>query len=346
MKKAVILLIILLLTVLPVRAMDITAPPAPGHIEKYIPEETGSFMDGVWRILRDAIFTLDPQLKEAVSVCVAIIAAVMVSSYISAMSEKTHQITNLITTLVICGLLLRSTDSFIKLGIQTVNEIIAYGKLLLPVMTTGLAAQGAASTSTALFTITSVFLNILSVIAARIMIPFLYIYIALFVCGCVTNTPAIANLQKLMKWGMTWTLKLVTYAFTGFLGITKALSGTVDASAIKAAKLALSGMIPVVGNVISDASESVLLSAGILKNTAGVYGMLVVLSLLVNPFFQIGVHYAVLKLTGGICGLFGSKETVALLQNFAAAMGYILALLGTVSILLLLSTVCFMKGIS
>lgn len=346
MKKTVILLFLTLFTVIPVHAMDITAPTAPDTIAQYIPEEDESFSEGLYLIIKDAIYAAAPDLKEAVPVCIGVIAASITSSYAHIMSKRASQLINLVITLVISGLLLRSTNSMIRLGIQTVTQLIEYGKLLLPVMTAALAAQGASTTSASLFAITSAFLNLMAVISTRIMIPLLSALIAIFIGATVISGSFLHDLQKLIKWMMTWTLKLSTYIFTGFLGITRAINGTVDASAIKATKLALSGIIPVVGNVISDASESVLLSAGILKNSAGVYGMLVIISMLILPFFKIGVHYILLKLTAGICKIFASKEVVTLIQNFTSAMGYALALLATVSILLLLSTVCFMKGIS
>lgn len=346
MKKLAIILIIIFFAATPASAMDLTAPEAPESAQKYFPEDTESFADGLFYILRTAIFSLKPEIKEAVTVCSGIIATVILGSFAGAFNEKNRQITNLVTVLVISGLLLRSTDALIQLGIRTVEEIAEYGKLLLPVMTTALAAQGGVSTSTALFSLTSFVLNAISVIATRLIVPIIYIYIALFICTAIVNSSALKNFQNFARWVITWTLKLSAYIFTGFISITRAISGTVDASALKATKLTIAGVVPVIGNVISDASETVLLSAGMLKNTAGVYGMLTILSVVIGPFLQIGVQYLILKLTGGICSMFSGEGMVEVVHNFTSAMGYILALLGTVCILLLISTVCFMKGIS
>ena len=145
---------------------------------------------------------------------------------------------------------------------------------------------------------------------------------------------------------MTWGLKIVLYLFTGYIGITGVVSGTTDAAAVKAAKLAISGTVPVVGSILSDASESILVSAGIMKNAAGVYGLLAILSILIGPFLRIGVQYLMLKLTTAVNSVFSPKETVGLIQKFADVMGLLLGMTGTVSLLLLISTVCFMKGIS
>ena len=115
---------------------------------------------------------------------------------------------------------------------------------------------------------------------------------------------------------------------------------------LKATKLTISGMVPVVGNIISDASEAVLVSTGIMKNAAGIYGLLAILAIWIGPFLQIGIQYLLLKLTSGICEMFTVKSISDLVNDFAAAMGLILAMTGSVCLMFLISTICFMKGVS
>ena len=145
---------------------------------------------------------------------------------------------------------------------------------------------------------------------------------------------------------MTWCLKIVLYVFTGYMSITGVISGTVDASALKAAKLTISGVVPVIGSVLSDTSETILVSAGIMKNTAGVYGILAIVAIFISPFLEIGIQYLMLKLTGAVCNMIGSKQSVSLVNSFSTGMGIVLAMTGTVCVLLLISLVCFMKGMS
>ena len=152
-------------------------------------------------------------------------------------------------------------------------------------------------------------------------------------------------MQKFLKWLMTWSLKTILYVFTGYLGITGVVNGSADALAVKAAKIAISGAVPVVGSLISDASETILVSAGIMKNAAGIYGIFATLSILMGPFLRVGAQYLMLKLTAGLSSVFGVKEASGLIEDFSGAMGFLFAITGTICILLFLSTVCFMKGV-
>ena len=115
---------------------------------------------------------------------------------------------------------------------------------------------------------------------------------------------------------------------------------------MKAAKLSISGMVPVVGGILSDASEAVIVGAGVMKSGIGIYGMVTFCAILVTPFLTIGVQYLMLKMTSALCSGFDLKKPSQLIENFSSAMGLLLGITGAVSILLMISTVCFMKGAS
>ena len=155
----------------------------------------------------------------------------------------------------------------------------------------------------------------------------------------------IGNLKQFAKWLITWILKITLYVFTAYMSITGVVSGSADATAIKATKLTISGFVPVVGGIISDASEAILVSAGTVKNAIGIYGMLASAAIIVGPFFTIGIQYLLLKISCALCKVIGSKQTVGVIGDFSKAMGMILAMIGTLCLMLIVSMFCFMRGI-
>lgn len=346
MRKAVILIIITALLTLPVSAMEFTAPDVPDSAQEYMPDETDSFGEGLWYILKKAVASLQPSMADAAGVCLSLIAVVLLVSVLQSVSENIKQAANIGGTVAIGILLIQPAHTLVNLGTQTVVELCEYGKLLLPVMTAAMAAQGAATSSAALYTGTALFSSLLSSLISKLIVPLIYIFLCLGVANAAIGEAILKNLRNFVKWVTTWSLKLVLYIFTGYMGITGVVSGSADASAVKAAKLAISGVVPVVGSIISDASETILVSAGVMKNAAGVYGLLAILAMGIGPFLEVGVQYLLLKVTSSVCGVFGSKSISGLIQDFCTAMGLILAMIGTVSLLLLISTVCFMKGVS
>ena len=136
------------------------------------------------------------------------------------------------------------------------------------------------------------------------------------------------------------------YAYTAYMTITGVISGTVDASTLKATKMAISSAVPVIGGLLSDASETILVGAGVLKNSIGIYGLFVMISLWIGPFIKIGIQYLLMKVTAAITGIFGVKEGTDLLNDLTSAMGMILSMIGVQTVLLIVSTVCFMRGVT
>lgn len=346
MKKIIILIFIIFILSFSVSAEEYTAPQVPDSGEQFMPAETESFAEGLWFIIKSAVSEIQPNIAETAQVCLSLIATIMLISLLKSFSAGTNRVTEIITVIAISAVLLKPTNILIGLGMDTVKELCEYGKLLLPVMTAALAAQGGATTSAALYTGTALFNSILSGAISKIIIPILYVYICLGIAECAINEDILKNIKNLMKWLMTWSLKIILYVFTAYISITGVVSGTADASAIKAAKLAISGFVPVVGSIISDASETILISAGIIKSAAGVYGLLATIAVWIGPFVQIGIQYVLLKVTTGVCSVFGVKKPVELLQIFTSAMGMLLAMTSSVCLFLMISTICFMKGLS
>ena len=344
MRLMLIVLLVLSLA-MPVSAADITAPTVPESGRDLMPQDGTSFGDGLWQICCRGLAKIRPDIAEGAKISLCIIAAVVMLSILSAFPGMTEKCCDLVGAVCIAGLLLGSANSLIRLGTDTVEEISQYGKLLLPVMTTALAAQGGLTTSASLYVGTAAFDTLLSGVIASVLVPMVYIYLALAAANAAIGDDLLKKLRDFLKWLMTWVLKTVLYVFTGYMGITGVVSGTTDAAALKAAKLTISGVVPVVGGILSDASEAVLVSAGVVKNAAGIYGIFAVLALIAEPFFRIGVHYLILKFTAAVCAIFGSKRITEQIDDFTSVMGLLLAMTGTVCLLILISTVCFLRGV-
>lgn len=346
MRKLMILLSVILLLAVPVGAMDFTAPDAPQSAQKYMPDSTDNFADSLLFVIRSAMKTVQPSLVEASTVCISLIAASLLVGLMSEVSGNAKNAVVLVGTVTAGVLLLRPANSLIRLGTDTVQQISQYGKLLLPVMTGALAAQGATAKSGVLYAATAFFDAVLSIGVSELLVPLVYIFLCIAIVYNLFPRALLREMRKFLIWLVTWGLKTILYLFTGYITITGVIAGTTDATMLKATKLTISGMVPVVGNILSDASEAVLVSAGLMKNAAGIYGLLAVIALWIGPSLQIGIQYLMLKLTAGICEMLGSKQMSELMKDFSTAMGVVLAMTGTVCVIFLISTISFMKGVS
>lgn len=345
MRKVTILIVIMLLFTTTVSATEPTAPTVPEDVQEYMPADTESFGDGLWYVVKTAIRKVSPDLTDAFKLCIGIIGAAMLCAMLRDFPGSQKKLLDIIAVMSVSAMLFYSSTSMINLGVSIVSKLNDYGKLLLPVMTTALATQGGITSSTALYVGTVFFCTLLTSLVINILVPMLYIYLALSVANSALEQEILGKLRDFTKWLMVWCLKIILYVFTGYITITGVVSGTTDASVMKATKLTISGVVPVVGGILSDASESVLVSAGVMKNAAGVYGLIAVFAIWIGPFLRIGVHYILLKITSAISNVFGVKQLNLIINDFSFAMGFVVAMTGAICLMLLISLVCFMKGV-
>ena len=330
----------------PANALDIQAPEAPKDAAELMGEEADSFGEGLWNVIKAALSSLDGSFREAMGVCLGAAAAVLLCSLLREVSTHfSSRAVELACTVAVAGLLLEPSSSLISLGLDTAVELSEYGKLLLPVMTGAMAAQGGVTASTALYAGTALFDSLLSTLLSKLMRPMLFLFLALAIGNSALKEDLLGKMKDFIQWGMGWVLKIVLYLFSGYMAVTGVVSGSADAAAVRAAKTAISTAVPVVGGMLSDASETVLVTAGTLGSAAGVYGILAVLAIFAGPAVRIGVQYLMLKGVGALCTAFDGGGAAGLIGDFSSAMGLVLAMVSTQTMMLMISTMCLMKGV-
>ena len=344
MRKLLLMMLLVLSLSVPAQAMELQPPRVPASGAEQMPENTESFADGLLSLLRSGIKVIHPELEDALQVCACVFAAVLLFSVLSVLSDGTKQVVSLVSVAAVSGVLFQSSNSMIRLASQAIGEIYEYGKLLCPVMASALAAQGGVTASSALYTGTVLFSTVLNSLLAAWLIPMVYLFLVFSVSGRAVEEEILRKLADLVKGLVTWLLKTLMIVFTTYMSLTGVISGTTDAAAMKAAKMTISTAVPVVGGILSDATESVLVSIRLMKNAAGIYGILAVLAVFLTPFLKVGIHYLLWKLTGALCGIFGSKPLSGVIEDFSTALGLLLAMIGSGTLLVLISTVCFLKG--
>jgi stage III sporulation protein AE len=345
MRKLILIMLLLGGLSVPARAEELIAPTVPGSAQELMPPDQETFGEGLLYVLKSAASKFQPEIMASCRVCLSVMAVMMLTSVVGAIPGSTKSVTELAGTIAVACLLLENANTLVGDAVTTVTSLSEYGKLLLPVMATALASQGGITGSAAIYTGTAIFNAVLCSLISKLLVPMVYIFLA-FSIGCsAIGEDILKRLRDFLKWLVSWCLKTVLYVFTGYITITGIVSGTTDQMALKAAKLTISGAVPVVGGILSDASEAVLVSAGLVKNAVGVYGLIAIAAIAMGPFLRIGVQYLLLKLTAAVCGVFGNKKTTELVGDFSSAMGILLAMTGAVCLILLISMVCFMKGV-
>ena len=343
MKRFLIVLLLFALLSPAAAGEDLTAPPLSSEAESLMPEEADSFGKGLLSMLQKALPSFHEELRQGIRTGLSVFCCVLLTSILQS-TGCAASAAELVGAVGVTCLMLGSSRSLIGLAAATAGELGEYSKLFLPVLATAASARGSVTSSAALCTGTLVFTAFLSSILKKLLLPVIYLFLASSVANCAIGEDMLKKTGEQIKKFSSWFLKSLLAVFLAYMSITGAVTGTADKTALKATKAAISAVVPVIGKNLADASEALLLSADLVKNALGIYGIFAFFAIFLSPFLKIGVHYLMMKGVSALCGMVGSKRLGQLTEDFSSAMGLLLGMIGAMCALSIIGTVCFMKG--
>lgn len=230
-------------------------------------------------------------------------------------------------------------NALIGLGRETIVELSQLSKVVLPVMAAAEAASGGVTAASVRQVGAVFFSDVLLTVIERALLPMAYLYIGAAAAGAVLEGEVMERIGELLKKLIGWALGGLLTLFTAYLTVSGALAGSADAQAVKLAQSALSAAVPVVGGILSDAAESVLAGAGLLRGMVGTLGTLAAAGLCLLPLLRLACQYALYQAASLVAAAVGPKKLVKLLSMLGDAFGLVLAMTAASAFLLLVSLI-------
>lgn len=350
-----LLLAAILLT--PAAAEDTAALFGADQVEKNLPQEaselmgqrdvtdTGDFSGSLGRIVTGAVERSGGALRQGVALCSQIFAVVLLSAMLRGMgSGLGEQAMTLAGVLAVGAVCLGRISGCFTQAARTVDSMTAFAAFLYPALGAATAATGAVGTSAALSSVTVLVCGAMAQVVEKIFLPGISCYMALMVANSALGNDGLKLAGDTLKQLLGGAMKVCVLAFTAYLSLSGVISGSADSAAVKAAKLTISSTVPVVGSMIADASETLLVSAGLLRSGVGIFGLLGVLAVSIVPFLETGCQYLLLKGTAAAASLAGEKQLSGLIGAMAGSLGLLTALTGVCTVMLMIGCVCFMRA--
>lgn len=247
-------------------------------------------------------------------------------------------------TLAVTAVSASDMSAMMGLGRSTIDSMQGFSKVLLPVTAACTTAMGAPAGAAARQVATTLFSGALLTLIDRLLVPVVYAYVAVCSACAAVGNPGLKKVAGILKWVVTRSLTALLVLFVTYLTVSGTIAGTTDAAALKVAKMAISTAVPVVGGIISNAAETILVGAGMLKNTVGVFGMVAVLGICVVPFLKLGIHYLTYKITGALTATIADSRLAELIDNLGTAFALMLGMTGACALLLLVSIISALGG--
>ena len=210
-----------------------------------------------------------------------------------------------------------STIGDVTKGIQRLTTFI---DIAFPPLLTVMTALGSVTASglyqPALAIVSSVVANVVS----YFVLPGFTLCIALTIVGHINEEIKLGKFVKTIRSAVEWILSIVFGLFTT-ITTAKGIAGSgMDTLAIRSAKYALSGYVPIVGNYLKDGFDIVVSSCVIVKNAVGVTAVLILILTVLSPLIKILLTMFTLRLTAALAEPFGETRVPAMLCQIADCM--------------------------
>lgn len=313
--------------------------------------EYGATLDeGLLQLVETAARSLGGIMRDALRTGVILMVIVMFCTLAYALDglvgKMTPSVVTLTGSLAIAAVSVSDVNVMLGLGKDTVERIRDFANVLLPIVAAVTAATGAVTGAAVRQMAAVLFSSLLINLINNVLIPILYAYLAMSVACAALGNEGLKKLGGFLKWGAVTILCGVMVVFVGYLTVSGVVAGSADAMAIKTAKFAISGAIPVVGGILSDAAETVLSSAGVLRGSVGVFGAVTILGLCLLPLLRIAAHYLVYKLVAAFSGMVGPPQICTLVDQIGGAFGLMLGMTGACGLLILIALVSSVTAVS
>ncbi|HBQ45679.1 MAG TPA: stage III sporulation protein AE [Ruminococcaceae bacterium] len=245
-------------------------------------------------------------------------------------------------TLCICAIVVAPIVSCIADAAEMLKAACGFLLACVPVLVAVMAAAGQAASAGAYHLLMVAAGNILSAFSAEILAPLMNIFLALSIVSAVSPNVNLGGLCGVLNKVAKWVMGLGMTLFTGLVTMHSFVATSVDGTGAKAAKFVVSSFVPVVGNALGEALNTVGGCIRTLKSGVGAFGLLAGIFIFLPVLAECLLWMLTLAVCAGISQIFGMQSITALLKASSDVVSTMLAVLLCSMMVLIISTVVMM----
>lgn len=291
---------------------------------------------------------LGNEVKNAVTTVGIILVIIVIHSILKSISDGLEnqgisKVIFYVEYILIVTLIMANFADIIKMAVGAISSLVDITNLLIPILITLMLTTGSIVSAGVVQPILLFAVSFIGNIINSLIVPILMISTVLSIISNISDKVQIGKLSKFFKSSVVWTLGVLLTLFVGILSLEGSLSSSVDGITAKTVKAATSTVIPVVGKVLGDSVDTVLGCAGILKNACGVLGVVIIIAICAMPIIKLTILTAVYKLAGAAVEPIADEKIVKLLEQMGDTFKILLAILFSVSTLLIIGITIVIK---
>ncbi len=291
---------------------------------------------------------LGDNVKTALATIGSVMAVVVIHSVLKAISENlgnenVSKIAYYIEYILIITLVMANFSSIITEMKQAVQNLTGFANSLIPLMITLMITTGNIVSSGMLQPILLLLITFISNFMTNVLIPIALVSTALGIISKISDEAQVGKLSKFLNSSMVWVLGTVLTLFVSVTSLEGGLTTSIDGVTAKAAKTAISSVVPVIGNILGDAVNTIMGCSNIIKNAVGVVGIIVIIAICIRPIIQLAVLTITYYLGAALCEPIADEKVVGILEQMGGTFKIFLAVMSAMTVMLIIGVAIVMK---
>ena len=223
-----------------------------------------------------------------------------------------YLITALALLTIFAGQIQRTKEAVDRVGRLTQN--------LFPILMTLLSATGGAGLSGMLSPGAVAASAILTQLVQGAAMTIISMAAILAVIGNLSPSLRLDGLFKLAKSCANWLLGCLMVAFLGVMSVQGMLGSAYDSASVETVRYAVDNLMPIVGGEVADTLDVLISSALLVKNAAGVTGLILLLQISLEPVLHLVAVMLMLRVISALTEPVADGPVLSCMNQFSEVM--------------------------
>ncbi len=299
-------------------------------------------------IIKSILNLIGGEILDAIKILASILVIIVIHSILKNISEGLEnkgiaQITYYVQYILIVTLIMTNFVQILDIIKESIQNLVNFINLLVPILITLMITTGHVVSANLMQGILLFVITFIGNLVTNVIIPIVLISTSLGIVSKISDKVQIDKLSKFFKSSVVWVLGVVLTIFVGLTSVEGSLSGNVDAVTAKTAKAAVSSFIPVVGKILGDAVDTVIGCSTILKNATGIVGIIIIIGIVILPIIKLAILMGIYYLGAALCQPIADGKIVSLLDQMGDTFKTFLAILCSISVMLIIGITIVIK---
>ena len=294
------------------------------------------------RILEGILNEINGKSSEITAFLLMLLGIVMMGALSSVYTTEIGTVSSRAIGVVASAMLFERLLSVVLGAVSSLGEIGNFFGAIIPISLAVNTLGVSPTTATTQAVGMGVTLGIYGYIASTLILP---VVMAIFVTSAASSIdPLFGRIGKGVKDAFLWIIGIFTALVGATFSLQSVISSSADGAAIRSARYAITGTIPIVGNAVSSALGLIAGGVSYARGLIGGGAIAVIVMLVLSPLATLLIYRVCIKAGVFFASLCSVDGCASVLSSFLGAFDTLIATYALTSVVYILELVAFLKG--